>query len=195
MILCCASAPCYTVLMNTDVILFDPAGRLQWAESIYTLSTPRAMTETPVAAVRLRLDALARVHLDDRLSLLQTGEWGFDTDHIRQVNRVLDDFLNLPSRRKIRQLAGEALDHGRPSQWIVDQWFTDEQRSRLVQLVEQIEVPDPLMVACCAWLEIHDAARAAYLRQEHRRGPRPDFDAFVQTPEERSEDLRLVNAV
>ena len=100
MILCCASAPCYTVLMNTDVILFDPAGRLQWAESIYTLSTPRAMTETPVAAVRLRLDALARVHLDDRLSLLQTGEWGFDTDHIRQVNRVLDDFLNLPSRRK-----------------------------------------------------------------------------------------------
>ena len=181
--------------MSAVTVLFDPARRLQWAESVYTLSTPRAMTETPVAAVRSRLDALAQVHLDDRLSLLQTCEWGFDTDHIRQVNRVLDEFLNLPARRKIRRLAGEALDHGRPSQWVVDQWFTDEQRSRLVQLVEEIEVPDPLMVACCAWLEIHDAARAAYLRQEHRRRPRPDFDAFAQTAEERTEDLRLVNAV
>ena len=189
------SAPCYTVAMNVAAIQFDPARRLQWAESIHMPSAPTAMAETPIAAVRSRLDALAQVHLDDRLSFLMSEEWGFHTDHIRLVNRALDELLSLSAKRKIRQLAGEALDHGHPSQWVADQWFTEEQQGRLLQFIEQIEVPDRLMVACCAWLAIQDAARAAYLRQEHRRGPRPDFDAFPPTPEERAEDLRLVNAV
>ena len=181
--------------MNAAAIQFDPARRLRWAESIHMPSSPMATAETPIAAVRSRLDALAQVHLDDRLSFLTTGEWGFSTDHIRQVNRVLDELLNLSAKRKIRQLASQALDHGHPSQWVADQWFTEEQQGRLLQLIEQIEVSDRLMVACCAWLAIQDASRAACLRQEHSRRPRPDFDAFPPTPEELAEDLRLVNAI
>ena len=78
---------------------------------------------------------------------------------------------------------------------IVDQWFTEQQRGRLRWFLDDTEVPDRLMTACCAWLEALGAAEAARLLHLHRSRPRPDFDRFTQTPEERAEDLRSVNAV
>ena len=141
-----------------------------------------------------RLDALAKAHPDDRLRFLMSEECGFNTDHIRQTSRVVDEFFDTSAKRQIRQLAGQVLDDGEPSQAVANRWFTEERLRRLHQLVDTIEAPDRFMVACHVWLKIHDAARAAYLRHLHRRQPRPDFASFERTTEERAGDLRWANA-
>ena len=51
------------------------------------------------------------------------------------------------------------------------------------------------MVACYAWLEVHELAQAAYLLVKNCRLSRPDFSNFSQTPEEIEGDLRFVDAV
>ena len=50
-----------------------------------------------------------------------------------------------------------------------------------------------MVVACCAWLEIHDVSHGAYLLHQSRTMPKPDFADFKQTPEEREADLRFAN--
>ena len=156
---------------------------------------PGGTTETRIMAAEARLNALSQIGPDDRLSFLMSEEWSFNTDHIRQVNRVVDEFLDTISKREIRRIAAQVLVAEKSPQAIVDQWFTEEQRKRLSRFIEGTEVPDRLMVACYAWLEAHGTAEAARLLHLHRSRPRPDFDGFTQTPEERTEDLRSVNAV
>ena len=154
-----------------------------------------SMAETVIASYQSLLDILAKAHPDDRLSFLMSEECGFNTDHIRQVTRVANEFLDASAKRRVRELAGQALDDGESPQTVVDQWFTNEQRDRLRQILNSLEVPDTFMVACYLWLKIHDTARASYLRHLHRRRPRPDFASFKRTPEERVDDLRWANAV
>ena len=56
-------------------------------------------------------------------------------------------------------------------------------------------MPDQLLVACYAWLEVHELAQAAYLLAKNRQLTQPDFSNFSQTPEEIEGDLRFVNTV
>lgn len=181
--------------MSTSTAQFDPALNRRRAEKIHMLGQPMRGVETALAATEARLGALVRVEPDHRLSYLMSDPWGFNTDHIRQVNRVVDEFLDTISRREIRRTAAQALSADKSPQAIVDQWFTEEQRDRLRQSLDHTEVPDRLMTACYAWLEALGAAEAARLLHLHRSRPRPDFDGFTQTLEARAEDLRSVNAV
>lgn len=181
--------------MSTSTAQFDPGLIRQRAEQIYTLGQPQRRSEAAIAAAEARLGALVRIDPDDRLSYLMSDSWGFNTDHIRQVNRVVDEFLDTIAKREIRRIAAQMLSADKSPEAIVDQWFTEKQRDRLDRFLDGTEVPDRLMVACYAWLEAHGAAEAARLLHLHRRRPRPDFDRFAQTPEERAEDLRSVNAV
>ena len=91
----------------------------------------------------------------------------------------------------------------RPSFWrrtaprttLAGQWFTEARYDRLRELLDATEVPDRLLVACYAWLEVHELAQAAYLLAKNRRLRQPDFSNFSQTPEEIEGDLRSVDAV
>ena len=181
--------------MSTSTVQLDPALNRHRAEKIHMLGQPLRVTEAPIVAAEVRLSALTLIDPDDRLSFLMSGQWGFNTDHIRQVNRVVEEFLDTIAKREIRRIAAQMVDTGKSPQSIVDQWFTEEQRDRLKLLVDGTEVPDKLMVACYAWLEALKAAEAARLLHLHRNRPRPDFDSFTQTSEELAEDVRLVNAV
>ena len=181
--------------MSTSTAQFDPGLNRQRAEKIYTLGQPRRRSEAAISAAEARLGALVRVDPDDRLSYLMSEAWGFNTDHIRQINRVVDEFLDTIAKREIRRIAAQVLDADKSPEAIVDQWFTGEQRDRLGRFLADTEVPDRLMVACYAWLEAHKTAEAARLLHLHRSRARPDFDGVAQTPEERAEDLRSVNAV
>ncbi len=181
--------------MSTSTAQFDPALNRQRAEKIYMLGQHMRGAETALAATEARLGALVRIEPDHRLSCLMSDPWGFNTNHIRQVNRVVDEFLDTISRREIRRIAAQALSADKSPQAILDQWFTEEQRGRLRGFLDNTEVPDRLMMACYAWLEALRAAEAARLLHLHHSRPRPDFDGFTQTPEERAEDLRSVNTV
>ena len=177
-------------LMNTTQALFDPKSSSDWLQPIRMLS--RAQRGETAQSL---LEVLSRVHRDDRFRFLQSNGWGFSTDYARQVNRVIDEFLDASSRREIRQLAGRALADGEPYRTVMLQWFTNEQNERLWELVDQTEIPDTTLLACYAFLEALEAARGSYLLQAHRSQSRPDFSSFSQTPEELAEDLRLVSAV
>ena len=185
----------YDERMSTTTIGIDPMLNRQRAEKIHMLSQPPSTAETTISAAETRLDALIRIDPDDRLSFLMSKEWGFNTDHVRQVNRVVGEFLDTISKREIRRIAAQTLAAENPPQAIVDQWFTEEQRNRLRQFLDVTEVPDDLIVGCYAWLEAYRVAEAACLLHRHRSRPRPDFDSLVRTPEEREEDLRWANAV
>ena len=169
--------------MSTSTAQFDPALNRQRAEKIHMLGQPMHGTETALAAVEARLRALVRIDPDHRLSYLMSDSWGFNSEHIRQVNRVVDKFLDTVSRREIRRIAAQALSADKSPQAIVDQWFTEEQRNRLRRSLDDTEVPDRLMTACYAWLEALGTAQAARLLHLHRSRPRPDFDRFTQTPD------------
>ena len=55
-------------------------------------------------------------------------------------------------------------------------------------------MPDELLVAGHAWLEVRELAQAAYLLAKSRRLSQPDFSNFSQTPEDVEGDLRFVGA-
>ena len=181
--------------MSTSTAQFDPGLNRQRAEKICTLGQPQHRSEAAIAAAEARLGALVRIDPDDRLSYLMSEPWGFNTDHIRQVNCVVDEFLDIIAKREIRRIAAQVLAADKSPEGIVDQWFTEKEHNRLGRFLDDTEVPDRLMVACYAWLEAHKTAEAARLLHLHRSRSRPDFDRFAQTPEERAEDLRSVNAV
>jgi hypothetical protein len=181
--------------MRLSTAQIDPTRNLQWVGEIVEPSITAGATDTAVAAAESRVNALVRIGPEDRLGFLGSIEWGFNGDHIRQVNWVLDEFLDTSAKREIRRIAAQVFDIEKATQAIVDQWFTEEQRDRLIRLLDSTEVPDRMTVACYAWLEIHEAALAAHLLHMHRIRPRPDWDGFTQRPTERAEDLRSVNAV
>ena len=80
--------------MSTSTAQFDPALNRQRAEKIHMLGQPMHGTETALAAAEARLRALVRIDPDHRLSYLMSDSWGFNREHIRQVNRVVDKFLD-----------------------------------------------------------------------------------------------------
>ena len=51
-----------------------------------------------MAAARRRAEALLRTDPDERLAHMESPEWGFSADHLRQVNRVMDAFLDGAAR-------------------------------------------------------------------------------------------------
>ena len=171
-----------------------PTDAFQWAEKFYKVKAGTGTVETGAAlqAARLRADALMRVDSDERPSVLEAGEWKFDADHLKQVNRVIDEFLDNSARGQIRQLADRSRQEGQPPHSITGQWFTEEQYDRLRRLLDQTDVPDQLLVACYVWLEAHEFAQAAYLLSVSRTLPPPDFANFTQTAEEHAADLRFI---
>lgn len=181
--------------MSPATALLEQHSLIQWAEKFYKPDESPANKEAASQAARYRAEALLGTDADERLVYMESEEWGFSTDHLRQVNRVMDDFLDDTARQEIRNLASECLEGDGSSLDIAGLWFTEEKYERLLELLDATEVPDPLLVACYAWLEAHEMGQAAYLLAENRKLPQPDFTNFHQDAEEIEADLRFVNAV
>ena len=107
----------------------------------------------------------------------------------------MDNFLDPTSRQEIRNVTNECLQEGESPLGMAGQWFTPKRCERLQELLDATDLPDTLLVACHAWLEVHELDQVAYLPAENRKLPRPYFANFNQTAEEVEADLRFVNAV
>ena len=184
-----------TASMTIPATLLGPNAVLPWAERFYTSAGAQVTKEAAMAAARHRAQALLRTDADERLAYMESAEWNFSVDHLRQMNRVMDEFLDGSARREVRRLAAQCLEEDGSPYSIAGQWFTDEKYDQLHELLDATEVPDQLLVACYAWLEVHELAQAAYLLAQNRRLPQPDFSNFSQTPGETVGDLRSVDAV
>ena len=142
---------------------------------------------------RERIKALLQVDPDDRLALLESPPWNFTTDHLNQVNGVFEKLLDAPARAQIRDLVAQGAPEGASPDTIAKQWFMEKGCNRLLELLDETDLPDRMVVACCAWLEIHDVSHGAHLLHQSRTMPKPDFANFEQTSEEREADLRFAN--
>ena len=142
---------------------------------------------------RARIEALLQVDPDYRLALLESLPWSFSTDHLRQVNRVFNGLLDAPARAQIRDLVAQGTPEGASPDTIAKQWFIDKGCNRLLELLDETDLPDRMVVACCAWLETRDVSHGAHLLHHSRTMPKHDFADFKQTPEEREADLRFAN--
>ena len=126
---------------------------------------------------------------------MESPEWSFSADDLRKVNRMMDAFLDGAARREVRRLAAQCLEEDGSPHSVAGQWFTEARCDRLRNLLNATDVPDQMLVACYAWLEVHELAQAAYLLAKNRRLLQPDFSSFSQTPKEIEGDLRFAGAV
>ena len=181
--------------MTISSTILEPSVSLRWAEKFRPSDGAPTTKEAAIAAARHRAEALLRTDPDERLAYMESPEWSFSVDHLGQVNRVIDVFLDAAARQEVRRLAAQFLEEDGSPHNVAGQWFTEERYDRLRELLDATEVPDQLLVACYAWLEVHELAQAAYLLAKNRRLPQPDFSNFSQTPEEIEGDLRFVDAL
>ena len=175
--------------------MLEPSDTPWWAERFFPVSGAPVKRVEALADARHRAEALFHTDADERLAYLESPEWGFSADHLRQGNGVMDKFLDVSARREVRQIAAQCLAKDGSQHNVAGRWFTEEKFDELRDLLDTTEVPDRLLVACYAWLEVHELAQAAYLLAQNRKLPQPDFSNFKQTPDEMEGDLRFINAV
>ena len=166
--------------MTTAMLLENPSATA-WAERFRNGQETSNSKDDTKEAVRLRTELLLETSPDDRLSLLESPEWEFNEEHLRQVNTVVETFIDAPARRQLKEMANHCLDSNDNPFTIVHKWLTEEKYETLGQMVSQTTVPDRLMTFCYAWLEVYETAMAIYVLEGHRRMPKPDFENFEQT--------------
>ena len=181
--------------MTLPATMLERSATPSWAEKFYPTFGVPVTKEEAIAAARHRAEALFHTDPDERLAHMESPEWGFSADHLRQVNGVMDRFLDVTARREVRQLAARCLEEDGSPHGIAGRWFTEDRFDELRDLLDTTEAPDQLLVACYAWLEVHELAQAAYLLAQNRKLPQPDFSNFSQTPDEIEGDLRFIDAV
>ena len=177
----------------TTAMLLDNPSATAWAEKFRDSQDTSASKGNAREAVRLRTELLLKTDPDERLSLLESPQWQFEEEHLRQVNTVLDTFIDSAARQQLREMAKHCLDSDDYPFTIAHKWLTEEKYETLGHMVSQTTVPDHLITFCYAWLEVYETAMAIYVLESHRRMPKPDFENFEQTPEEREADRRFVD--
>ena len=116
-------------------------------------------------------------------------------DHLDQIAITTNLWLNGEARNQIRTLIRQRFDDCDDPFDIFIDWMGSESGSRrLVGLLEETAIPDPVLALCYAFCEALDMSRSAYLIHRHRVHHRVDFSDIEQTPEEIAADLRFLNA-
>ena len=144
--------------MTLPATMLEPSATPSWAEGFFPTSGAPIEKVEALAAARRRAEALFHTDADERLAYMESPEWGFSADHLRQVNGVMDEFLGATARREVRRLAAQRVEEDGSAHGIAGQWFTEERFDELRDLLDTTEVPDRLLAACYAWLEVHELA-------------------------------------
>lgn len=178
--------------MTTQLLLDNPRATA-WAERLRNSQDTSTSKREVKEGVRHRTELLLETDPDDRLSLLESPEWEFNEEHLRQVNTILATLVDASARRRIREIAEDCLKSQDAPFTIVHRWLTEEKWETLGHMVSQATVPDRLMAFCYAWLEVYETAMAIYVLECHRKMPRPDFENFEPSPEQHESDRRFAS--
>ena len=178
--------------MTTATLLENP-NVTAWADTFQNRQQTSDSKNDTREAITIRTELLLQTDPDDWLSILKSPEWQFNEEHLRQVNNLVETFIDAAARRQIKEMANHCLDREDLPFTIARQWLTDENCEMLGRMVSQTTVPDPLMTFCYAWLKVYDTAMATYSLEALRRKPKPGFENFEQTPEEHDSDRRFAN--
>ena len=119
------------------------------------------------------------------IECVKLGDARYDTARAGILPYALWHSRVAPARAQIRDLVAQDAPEAASPDTIAKQWFIEKGCNRLLELLDETDLPDRMVVACCAWLEIHDVSHGAHLLHNSRTTPKPDFANFTQTPEER----------
>ena len=178
--------------MTTAMLLENPSATA-WAERFGNSQQASNSKDDAKEAVRLRTELLLETDPDDRLSLLVSQEWMFEEKHLREVNDLVDRFIDSAAKQELRPMANLCLTEGRDPMTIVHEWLTEKRAEALGQMVSETAVPDQLMVFCYTWLEVYEITLGIYIVEKLGRLPKPDFEHFEQTEEQHEADRRFAN--
>ena len=172
------------------MLLYNPNAKA-WAEKFRNSQQDSTCGRDAEDAIRFRTELLLETDPDDLLSLLASPQWAFDDGHLRQVNDVLDAFINARARQQLKEVANRCLDSQDDPFTVLQDWLNEEKSETLGQMINAITVPDRLITFCYAWLEVYEIARAIYTLERHRRMPALDFENWEHTAEEHESDRRF----
>ena len=155
---------------------------------------PRADEQESMETVWNHIRNLLMSDTDDRLDYLQQASPALTEDHLNQIVTATDSWLNDEARDRLRALVQQRFDDCDSPADILKVWLTSQEIQRLVELLDQSEVPDHTLALCYTLCEALGVVHAAYFVYEGRARRKTDFTSVNQTPEDIAADLRFVNA-
>ena len=130
---------------------------------------------------------------DERLDFLMAVNPALTEDHLEQIVRTTDLWLDDEAMNRIRAIARRCFDDQTNPKDMIIEWNSPEEIERLVALLSETSMPDKILNLCYTISAAYDKLFAAYFIHGDRKSRQVDFSSIEQSPEEIAEDLRFVN--
>ena len=116
----------------TTAMLLDNPSATAWAEKLDSNENAAASNSEVREELKLRMDLLTSTYPDERPMLLESAQWQFKEEHLRQVNTVVETFIDETARQQLRDMAKQCLDRDDHPFTIAQKWLTEERTDILV---------------------------------------------------------------
>lgn len=130
---------------------------------------------------------------DERLDFLMAVNPALTENHLEQIVRTTDLWLDDEAMNRIRAIARRCFDDQTNPQDMIIEWNSPEEIERLVALLSETSMPDKTLSLCYTISAAYDKLFAAYFIHGDRENRQVDFSSIEQSAEEIAEDLRFVN--
>ena len=130
---------------------------------------------------------------DERLDFLTSVNPALTENHLEQIVRTTDLWLDDEAMNRIRAIARRSFDDQTNPQDMIIEWNSPEEIERRVALLSETSIPDKTLSLCYTISAAYDKLYAAYFIHGDREKRQADFSSIEQTGEEIAEDLRFVN--
>ena len=130
---------------------------------------------------------------DERLDYLASVNPALTENHLEQMVKTTDRWLDDDAMNRLRAIARRCFDDRADPQNMIVEWNFPEEIERLVALLLETSIPDKTLSLCYAVSAAYDTLYAAYFIHGDRQRRQADFSSIEQTAEEIAEDLRFVN--
>ena len=130
---------------------------------------------------------------DERLDFLMAVNPALTENHLEQIVRTTDLWLDDEAMNRIRAIARRCFDDQTNPQDMIIEWNSPEEIERLVALLSETSMPDKILSLCYTISAAYDKLFVAYFIHGDRKSRQVDFSSIEQSPEEIAEDLRFVN--
>ena len=149
-------------------------------------------------AARIRLAEVAvsllTMEPEQRLDSLGLVNPALTENHLDEIARKTEEWLDSEARERIRTKAIECYEMKSDPKLIVINWNTEMEVERLVELLVKTSIPDKNLAICYAMARATEICMATFTIHAERQKRSTEPDTITQTPDEIAADLRFANA-
>ena len=152
----------------------------------------QAMDDAKVIEVLSHLiRELMELDPDERLDYLRRANPTLSEEHLGQIARITALWLDSAARNRLRGLVRQRIDSAHSN--VLADWLTIAESRRLIDIISDADIPEPILAICYAICEARELANAVSFIHRGRTRRKTDFSSINQTPEEVEADLRFAN--